>query len=146
MGISRRKKSFQLETLLMQGQVEAVNGLIVTFEAIMADGQVRKIEALKHHGLGQAGHMLRAKVLSVPTAFATHWGLEQQGGTQVDPTNPENAMYTRQPHRLMLVVGVDLIHLFPQLLYSYHNQHGVVQFTTAFLVVGLWPAEIALTL
>ena len=71
--------------------------------------------------------MLRAKVLSVPTAFATHWGLEQQGMTQVDPTNPHNSMYTRQPHRLMLVVGVDLIHLFPQLLDSYHDEHGVVQ-------------------
>ena len=65
MGISRRKKTFQLETLSMHGQVEEVDGLIVTFEAIMADGQVRKIEALKHHGLGRAGHMLRAMVLSV---------------------------------------------------------------------------------
>ena len=27
----------------------------------------------------------------------------------------------------MLVVGVNLIHLLPQLLGSYHNQHGVVQ-------------------
>ena len=52
MGISRRKKTFHLETLSMQGQVEEVDGLIVTFEAIMADGQVRKIEALKHHGIG----------------------------------------------------------------------------------------------
>ena len=127
MGILRRKKTFHLETLSMQGQVEEVDGLIVTFEAIMADGQVRKIEALKHHGLGRAGHKLRAKVLSVPTAFANHWGLEQQGLTQVDPTNPHNSMYTRQPHRLMLVVGVDLIHLFPQLLDSYHDEHGVVQ-------------------
>ena len=146
MGISRRKKAFQLETLQIQGQVEAVDGLIVTFEAIMANGSSKKVEALKHHGLGRAGHMLRAKVLSVPTAFATHWGLEQQGGTQVDPTNPENAMYTRQPHRLMLVVRVDLIHLFPQLLNSYHDQHGVVQLHHCFLAVGLWPAEIALTL
>ena len=45
----------------------------------------------------------------------------------MDPTNPHNSMYTRQPHRLMLVVGVDLIHLFPQLLDSYHDEHGVVQ-------------------
>ena len=28
---------------------------------------------------------------------------------------------------MMLVVGVDLIHLFPQLLDSYHDEHGVVQ-------------------
>ena len=118
MGTLHRKKTFHLETLSMQGQVEEVDGLIVTFEAVMADGQVRKIEALKHHGLGRAGHKLRAKVLSVPTAFANHWGLEQQGLTQVDPTNPHNSMYTRQPHRLMLVVGVDLIDLFPQLLDS----------------------------
>ena len=52
MGVSRRKKIFQLETLLMQGQVEEVDGLVVTFKAVMADGQVKKIEALKHHGLG----------------------------------------------------------------------------------------------
>ena len=72
MGTSRRKKTFHLETLSMQGQVEEVDGLIVTFEAIMADGQVRNIKALKHHGLGRAGHKLRAKVLSVPIAFANH--------------------------------------------------------------------------
>ena len=76
MGIWRRKKTFQLETLLMQGLVEEVDGLVVTFKAVMAAGQVRKIEALKHRGLGRAGHMLSAKVLSVPTAFASHWGLE----------------------------------------------------------------------
>ena len=46
-----------------------MDGLVVTFEAVMADEQVRKIEALKHRGLCQAGHMLRAKVLSVPTAL-----------------------------------------------------------------------------
>ena len=127
MRVSRRKKTFQLETLSMQGQVEEVDGLVVTFEAVTANGQVKKIEALKHHGLSRAGHMLRPKFLSVPTAFATHWGLEQQGVTQVNPTNPDNAMYTRQPHRLMLVEGVDLIHLFPQLLNCYHNHHRVVQ-------------------
>ena len=71
--------------------------------------------------------MSQAKVLSIPMAFATHRGLEQQGVTQVDPTNPDNAMYTRQPHRLMLVVGVNLIYLLPQLLDSYHDHHGVVQ-------------------
>ena len=43
MGILRRKKTFHLETLSMQGQVEEVDGLIVTCEAVMADGQVRKI-------------------------------------------------------------------------------------------------------
>ena len=75
MGTSRRRKVFQLETLSMQGQVKEVDGLVVTFEAIMADGQVKRIEALKHHGLGKSGHMLRAKVLSVPAAFANHRGL-----------------------------------------------------------------------
>ena len=127
MGIWRRKKTFQLETLLMQGLVEEVDGLVVTLEAVMADEQVRKIEALKHHGLGRAGHMLCAKVLSVPTAFASYCSLEQQGVSQVNPTNPDNSMYTRQPHRLMLVIGVDLIHLFPHLLDSYRDSHGVVQ-------------------
>ena len=95
MGISRRKKTFHLKTLSMQGEVEEVDGLKVTFEAVMADGTVRKIEALKHHGLGLTGHKLRAKVLSVPTPFATHWSLEQQGLTQMDPTNPPNSLYTR---------------------------------------------------
>ena len=60
--------------------------------------------------------MLRAKVLSVPAAFANHWGLEQQGVTQADPSNSDNALYTRQPQRLMLVIGIDLIHLFPRFL------------------------------
>ena len=56
----------------MQGQVEEVNSLLVSFEAVMVDGQVKKIEALKHHGLSKLATMLRAKVPSVPVEFANH--------------------------------------------------------------------------
>ena len=81
----------------MQGQVEEVDGLLVSFEAVMADGQVKKIQDLKHHGLGKSGTMLRGKVLSVPIGFTNHWNLEQHAVTKVDPSNSGNALYTRQP-------------------------------------------------
>ena len=130
MGLSRRKKTFYLETLSMQGGVEQVDGLIVTFEAVMADGQTRKIEALKHHGLGRSGHQLRAKVLSVPTPFAHYWGLEQKGLTQLDPTNPHNSLYTRQPNSLTVI-------MMNMEWYS---------FIIASSAAGLWPAETGPTL
>ena len=59
MATSRRRKFFHLETLSMQGQVEEVDGLLVSFEAVMAEGQVKKIEALKHHGLGKSGTIIK---------------------------------------------------------------------------------------
>ena len=127
MATSRRRKVFQLETLSMQGQVEEDDGLLLSFEAVMVDGQVKKIKALKHHGLGESGKMLLAKVLSVPVGFANHWNLEEQSMTRLDPSNPGNALYTRQSQRMMLVVGMDLCHHFPQLLDSYRDDHGVVQ-------------------
>ena len=70
MRVTQRKKHFQLETLSMQGEVEDVDGLLVGFDVFLASGEVMQIQALKHHGLGRSGTMLRAKVLSVPAEFA----------------------------------------------------------------------------
>ena len=126
MATSRRRKRFHLETLSMEGKVEEVDGLMVTFEAIMADGQVKKIEALMHNGLGKSGTMLRSKVLSVPIEFANHWNLEKLEVTKTDPSDPSSALYTRQPQRMLLVVGLDLYHYFPPMLDSYKDKHGLV--------------------
>ena len=65
MGAMRKRKHFQLKTLSMQGEVEEVDGLLVGFNVLMASGEVVQLQALKHHGLGRSGTMLRAKVLSV---------------------------------------------------------------------------------
>ena len=75
--------------------MEAVDGLLVRFNALMASGEVLQHQALKHHGLGRAGTMLRAKVLSVPAEFAAYWNLEQQLGAHQDPTNVNNSIYTK---------------------------------------------------
>ena len=127
MGVSRKRKQFQLETLSMQGEVKAVDGLLVGFNVVMASGQVLQLQALKHHGLGKSGTLLRAKVLTVPSAFAAHWKLEQQSVTKPDASNVHNHIYTRQSEKLQLVVGMDLAHLFPTLLDRYRDPHGIVQ-------------------
>ena len=130
-GVTRRKKQFQLETLSMGGEVEAVDGLLVGFDVLMASGEVLQLQALKHHGLGKSGTMLRAKVLSVPAEFAAYWNLEQQLGAPPDPTNVNNSIYTRQAQKLMLVIGIDLMHHFPLPIASYRDNHGIVQLTIA---------------
>ena len=111
----------------MQGEVEGVDGLLVGFDVFLASGEVMQIQALKHHGLGRSGTMLRAKVLSVPAEFAAYWNLELQLGTHTDPTNPNNCIYTRQAQRLMLVIGLDLLHYFPTPVANYRDHHGIVQ-------------------
>ena len=113
MATSQRRKRFQLETLSMEGNVEEVDGLMVSFEAIMADGQVKNLEALMHNGLGKSGTMLRSKVLSVPIAFANHWNLEKLEVVKPDPSDSNSALYTRQPQRTLLVIGLDLYNFFP---------------------------------
>ena len=111
----------------MQGEVEAVDGLLVVFDVVMASGEVLQLQALKHHGLGKSGTLLRAKVLTVPTDFAAYLNLEQQNVTKPVPTNIHNQIYTRQSQKLQLVVGMDLCHLIPTLKDTYCNPHGIVQ-------------------
>ena len=93
METSRRRKRFQLETLSMSGKTEEVDGLLVTFEAIMAKGQVVNLEALLHHGLGKSGTMLRSKVLSVPVEFANHWNLKNLEVVKTDPMTQQRSLH-----------------------------------------------------
>ena len=126
MATSRKRKRFQLETLSMEGKVEEVDGLMVSFDAIMADGQVTNLEALMHNGLAKSGTMLWSKVLSVPVAFANHWNLEQLEVFKPDPSDSSSALYTRQPQQMLLVIGLDLYHLFPPMVDAYRDKHGMV--------------------
>ena len=93
MATSRRRKRFQLETLSMSGKTEEVDGLLVSFEAIMANGQVVKLEALLHHGLGKSSTMLRSKVLSVPVEFANHWNLKNLEVVKTDPMTQQRSLH-----------------------------------------------------
>ena len=110
----------------MEGKVKEVDGLLVTLEAIMADGQVKNLEALLHNGLGKSGTMLRSKVLSVPIEFANHWNLKKLEVVKPDSSDPSSALYTRQPQRMLLVIGLDLYHHLPPMLDTYKDEHGLV--------------------
>ena len=125
--MTRRCKKFQVETLSMEGGVEAVDGLLVGFDVLMATGQMIQLQGLRHDGIGRSNTTLRAKVLTVPQHFAEKWGLEEAQLTKPDAVNPNNHLYTRTSRPLQLVIGMDLVHLAPALVDSYQDEHGFVQ-------------------
>ena len=83
--------------------------------------------------------MLRSKVLSVPIKFANHWSLKNLEVVKPDPSDPSNALYTRQPQRMLLVIGLDLYHYFPPMLDTYRDEHGLVSIPFALSVDASWP-------
>ena len=78
LGVTRKAKNFTLETLSMEGTQEAVQGLQVGFDILMANGDLNQIQLLRHDGLGKSDTQLRGKVLTVPGSMLNTGGWKKQ--------------------------------------------------------------------
>ena len=61
LGVTRQNRSFTLETLSMGGEQESVKGTLIGFDCLMANGELRQIQLIRHSGLGKANTPLEAK-------------------------------------------------------------------------------------
>ena len=126
--MTRQKKRFVLETLsTTRDSPEEVNGLLIGFDVEMASGLVMRVNALKHDGLGKRDTDLKAKVLTCPKWYADQWSLEHHQVTRPYPKDGAHHIYSRPPTRLDMVIGLDMIHMFPTLANSYVDHHGMMQ-------------------
>ena len=110
---------FVLETLpTTRDSPEEVNGWLIGFDVEMASGLVMRVNALKHDGLGKRDTDLKAKVLTCPKWYADQWSLEHHQVTRPYPKDGAHHIYSRPPNRLDMVIGLDMIHMFPTLANS----------------------------
>ena len=54
----------------MEGGAKHVEGLMVGFDILMSNGDLKQIQLLRHDGIAWSNTQLRGKVLTVPRHFA----------------------------------------------------------------------------
>ena len=81
----------------MEGLQETVQGLLVGFDILMANGDLNQIQLLRHDGLGKFNTPLQGKVLTVPRGYAELWGLEEAELTTPHVGDSNTHLYTRTP-------------------------------------------------
>ena len=79
----------------MEGGAKHVEGLMVGFDILMSNGDLKQIQLLRHDGIARSNTQLRGKVITVPRHFAEKWSLEHAQLTTPHVGCPNTHLYTR---------------------------------------------------
>ena len=119
----QRRIDFKLETLsCVAKKPEVVKGIEASFEVEVQGGNTVQLNLISHHGMEARQLQTKPKLLTCSSSFADKHQLQQTGLTETCPKGQHRYM---QPHaQLNITLGVDLGHIQPKLVDSFHDTHG----------------------
>ena len=99
-----------------------MHGIEATYQVAIPDGKVIQLILLQHIWLETRNMKLKPKLLTCAAAFAQKHDLGRKGLTEACPRSQDCHM--RPQARLSVILGMDVMHVTPQLIEEFRDRHG----------------------